>query len=295
MRGKLELQEGLVIVSHSSEVVVEDLSGRLYTCRLRRKNERPVCGDRVEFNPLEHCIEKVLPRRSALSRPDSYRRIKPLAANIDRFFIVCAVEPGIDFGLIDRYLVAAHACSCDAVIVLNKSDLINDTHHLEVQRLRHYRELNYPLIELSTVTADGMNDLENSFSQHTCILVGQSGVGKSSIILQLIPDIEIRIGSLSEATGSGCHTTTTTTLYHLPAGGDLIDSPGVRSFRLWNLEHEQVVAGFKEFQNYVDNCRFHNCRHIDEPGCAVKQAVADGLISADRYESFLIIADSLQE
>jgi ribosome biogenesis GTPase len=171
--------------------------------------------------------------------------------------------------------------------VVNKSDLLDTESRAKLeQRLAIYEQIGYSLLFISTRTTDGLRDLHQQLKSHTSILVGQSGVGKSSLVQALLPDLDIRIGALSQVTGLGRHTTTVTTLYHLPDGGDLIDSPGVRDFSLSPVPVDQLAQGFREFKAYLGQCRFHNCRHASEPGCAVQDAVRSGAINQRRLANY---------
>lgn len=283
-------RQGLIIAHHGASAVVEDDAGQLHRCALRQNLEPLACGDRVIWQPAGEAAGVVValePRRSVLSRPDYSGRRKPLAANLDQAAVVIAPRPEPNEYLIDRYLVAIHAIGVQALIVLNKVDLLDEAACDELlERLATYRRIGYALLTASTRTAHGMDALRERLSAGTSILVGQSGVGKSSLIKTLLPDREIRIQALSVATGVGTHTTTTSMLYHLPDGGDLIDSPGVRSFGLSDIGPVELEQGFVEFRPLLGRCRFSNCSHTVEPGCALIEAVAQGSVDARRLDSF---------
>jgi len=283
-------QGGLVIANFGSTLIVEDRDGALHRCALRQNLETAVVGDRViwqAISPGEGVVTALEARRSLLSRPDYSGRLKSVAANLDTVAVVFAPEPPLNEFLIDRYLVAIHAMGAAGMLVLNKVDLL-DAPAREVlwARLATYRRIGYPVVTASTREPDGLTALHARLNAGTAILVGQSGVGKSSLIKALLPDREIRVQALSEATGKGTHTTTTSTLYHLPGGGDLIDSPGVRSFELQDIGREQLEAAFAEFSPHREHCRFANCTHSAEPGCAVQVAVARGEVDARRLASY---------
>lgn len=232
-------------------------------------------------------ITSILTRDTELARPNYAGRSKPLASNFDRMAVVLAPEPEPVRYLLDQYLVAAEWIGVEAVIVLNKSDLLDDADWRVFRAaFDDYRHIGYALIDASAVAADGLVALTASLSGGTSVLVGQSGVGKSSITHRLVPDQEIQIGRLSAATGLGRHTTSTTTLYALPGGGQLIDSPGVRSFRLGQVDRATLERGFREFRAFLGHCRFSDCAHGDEPGCALREAAGNGAISATRLANF---------
>lgn len=282
--------EGLVIANFGATLIVEDNQGSLQRCSLRQNLDTAVCGDRVIWQPTapgEGVVAALHERHSLLTRPDYSGRLKPVAANLDQVAVVFAPRPPLNEFLIDRYLVAIHAMGARGILVLNKLDLLRDGQHLDLEdRLLPYVRIGYPLVRTSTKEDGGLDDLHGLLRHGTTILVGQSGVGKSSLIKALLPDREIRTQALSEATGKGTHTTTTSTLYHLPGGGDLIDSPGVRSFELMDISLEQLEGGFPEFSAHREHCRFANCSHNSEPGCAVQAAVGRGEVDQRRLASY---------
>ena len=189
-------------------------------------------------------------------------------------------------------MLAVHSLGIEPVIVLNKTDLevAADETAAGAKVLAHmpdYKALGYTVIRTSCKGEPGIAGLQSVLRDRTSILVGQSGVGKSSLINQLLPDLQIQTGELSTATGKGRHTTTSTMLYQFTGGGFLIDSPGVWEYGIWKLDHYELAAGFIEFQPWFGHCRFNNCVHATEPDCAIKQAVAEGQIRDWRYQSYL--------
>ena len=237
-------------------------------------------------------VEAVLPRRNYFVRTDERQRQNIIAANLDQVLIVVATRPLPSRDLMERYLLAVHSLGIEPLIVYNKTDLELDAGEKAngVQVLAHmpdYEELGYTVIRTSCKTAPGIGGLQTVLKDKTSILVGQSGVGKSSLINQLIPDLQIQTGELSNATGKGTHTTTSTMLYQLTEGGYLIDSPGVWEYGIWKFEDKELAAGFIEFEPWLGQCRFNNCLHASEPACAIKQAVADGFIRKWRFQSYL--------
>ncbi len=295
-----DLAPGRVVARFGARLVVEDDAGYLHHCTSRRKLADLVCGDFVKWHMDDRgdCIvQEREPRRTELARPDNHGRKKAIAANIDRILIVTSPRPAFNPGLVDRYLVAAEVLGIEPVILLNKADLLDDASRREIASLLdEYRHLGYTVLETSVKDGTGLDALADLLRDHTSIFVGQSGVGKSSLVNALLPDADARIGAISEATGKGTHTTTTAWLYHLPDGsGAVIDSPGIREFGLWNIEPRQVAEGFREFREPAQACRFRDCLHRREPGCAVRTAVEEGRISPRRYESYLRILETLEE
>jgi ribosome biogenesis GTPase len=285
-----DTQTGLVLAHYGQASLVETASGDVVRCTTRKNLPRTVCGDRVEWQASSHregVITAVLDRQTTLSRPDQNGRSRPIAANIDQIIVVIACKPSFEHGMLDRYLAAAELIGASPVVVVNKSDLLDaDSRAKLQQRLAVYPAIGYALVFTSTRSTDGLKDLHRHLSEHTSILVGQSGVGKSSLIQALLPDVEIRTGSLSQVTGLGSHTTTVAMLYHVPGGGELIDSPGVRDFTLNAVAPELLEKGFREFSAYLGQCRFHNCRHVSEPGCAIQNAARAGAINVLRLENY---------
>jgi len=283
-------QTGQVIANYGSALIIEDHEGGLQRCTVRQNLGPLACGDRVIWqagDASEGVVSAVLQRRSLLTRPDYSGRPKPVAANLDLVAVVVASRPELNEFLIDRYLVAIATIGVDSLVVVNKTDLlaVDELAALET-RLSTYWRIGYPLLFASARLDHGLDTLRARLKDHTSILVGQSGVGKSSLVKALLPDLEIRIQALSIATGQGTHTTTSSTLYHLPDGGDLIDSPGVRSFELGDLPPDDLERGFVEFSPYLGRCRFSNCSHTVEPGCALLAAVTQGKIDSRRLQSY---------
>ncbi|WP_192034794.1 small ribosomal subunit biogenesis GTPase RsgA [Halomonas sp. YLGW01] len=271
-----------------------------YRCHLRANLESLVTGDRVIWRLGEEGSGVVVARRerdNVLERPDARGQLKPVAANIDQILIVFAVEPAPHANLIDRYLVAAEATGIAPVLVLNKIDLLPEGGGDLKVLLERYAALGYPVVEASTQHEDGLEALHARLTDRTSVFVGQSGVGKSSLIDRLLPDEALRIGALSEDSRKGTHTTTTARLYRLPSADDaeLIDSPGIREFGLGHLTEDEVTQGFIEFHDHLGHCRFRDCRHRQEPGCALLAAVERGEIDPTRFDSYRRILASLND
>jgi ribosome biogenesis GTPase len=292
-------QHGLVTAHFGTQVEVESATGHRIRCHLRANLEGLVTGDRVVWCEGEHTgvIVALGERQSVLSRPDPYGKLKPVAANIDQIVVVIAPLPEPHAMLIDRYLVAAETVTIEPVILLNKTDLL--AHDPALQRqlddlLAVYPGLGYRILHTCS-RQGGLDELHAALRDRTSVFVGQSGVGKSSLVNALLPEAELRVGGLSESTSKGTHTTTTAQLFHLPSGGSLIDSPGIREFGLWHMSREQVEQGFREFRPLLGHCKFRDCHHVHEPGCAIIGALASGAISARRMDSYRHIVASLED
>jgi len=284
-----ETEKGLVVSYFGNSVAVETADGQVFQCHLRRNQELPVVGDRVIWQRQSEeagVIIAIEERYSMLARGDGRQnKMKLIAANIDAVVIVMAPLPIFSEYLIDRYLIAAELLKIQPILVLNKVDLLTEASQQElVARLKIYAEIGYQVIQSSVLLPDGLQTLDTSLKGKTAVLVGPSGVGKSSIIAALSQN-SVRIGDVS-AKGAGKHTTTATRLYHLPGGGHLIDSPGVREFSLWSVPKKAILSGFREFKSYLSDCKFRDCQHLVEPGCAVQIAVQDAKISPQRFASY---------
>ena len=292
-------QPGRIITRFGASVDLEDSEGKVHRCLLRQNLPPLVCGDRVIWQQASTgngVVVAMEPRKTLLERPNADGQLKPVAANIDQIIVVAAPLPALDLGLIDRYLVAAELTGIPPVLLINKVDLLDDgLLDWMRERVAVYSEIGYPVLFASTYQEQGLEALKKRLKDHTSIFVGQSGVGKSSLINALMPGQDIRVGELSDASGLGKHTTTTTVLYHFPEGGELIDSPGVRAFGLDHATRNQIAGGFVEFRPYLGQCKFNDCRHTVEPGCAIQAAIGEGAIRPERFKSYLQIVESLDD
>lgn len=293
-------QRGLVVSNFGATVDVEGPDGEVRRCAVRQNLDALVVGDRVVWQPEREgdggVVVAVEPRKSLLSRPDAYGNIKPLAANVDQILVVSAPIPAYDPYLIDQYLAAAEQTGIQPVIVFNKIDLLTpDERQRADADLTEYERIGYPVLHASTRVRHGLDELLACLAERASVFAGQSGVGKSSLIQALLPEADIRVGEVADQTGLGRHTTSVSRLYHLPNGANVIDSPGVREFRLWGMDRETLAKGFVEFRPLLGTCRFRDCRHEDDPGCALREAAGKGRISRRRLENFLRIAAAMEE
>lgn len=293
---------GTVITNYGSQVDIEGreapYEGQILRCHKRANVETLVTGDRVIWRHAQpHGVVVALePRESQLIRPDIYGKLRTVAANIDRIAVVFAAKPTPHSNLLDRYLVAAEAQQITPLLVLNKVDMFDQQDYPEVDQLmRDYRSIGYDVIAVSAKTGQGIDQLQSYLSEHTSIFVGQSGVGKSSLLNHLLPEANLQVGPLSEAKEEGTHTTTSSRLFHLTGGGTLIDSPGIREFALSHLSEDKITNGFIDFRPYLGNCKFRDCKHDREIGCALLQAVADKKVLPVRLNNYRQIILSQQE
>ena len=261
--------------------------GRTVDARIKGKRMKPVCGDRVEAEPIpgEHdwLITAIVERRNQLTRPNLRGRAETLAANIDRLLVVAAPMPEPDWSIVDRYLCAAELIEARAAVVFNKTDLDRDESVDEI--LADYARIGYRTVRCGAKGGENVESVAALLRDGVSIIVGQSGVGKSSLINRLLRDNRQRVGPVSDKSGEGRHTTVNSAMLQLPGGGAVIDSPGVRDYAP-ALQPVEVVAGYREIAAAGQDCRFLNCRHLREPGCAVKHAVEKGTISQRRYDSY---------
>lgn len=284
------MDQGRVLVTYGTESVVEGTDGTLVRCLTRRRTGRPVCGDRVDWsgNPPGECvIQAIHPRRNTLIRTDYRGHEKPLAANLDQLLFMCATEPPPDARLMDRYLVLAENLEITPMIAVNKQDLVAEAQAAMPETVAEAaRRHGSPLHAISATYGHGLEALTRALTGITTLLAGQSGVGKSSLINALVPDRHARTQEISSTSGQGRHTTTATTLYSLPAGGALVDAPGVRTLRLGHLSRESIQQGFPEIAELAERCTYRDCEHGEEPGCAVRSAAAERHISPTRLRNF---------
>ena len=296
------------VLSITSEGITVFYEGDKFICNLRgalkkektKEKNLVTIGDFVRFTPLaenQGAIEFVEPRTSHLARVDNLSRRKSqlIAANIDQVFIVAsATSPTLKPTLIDRYIIAAQTGNMDPIIVINKIDLIDDALDEEKNLFElfkeDYKDLPYPVFYVSAATGEGIEDLKKQMEGKSTVLSGQSGVGKSSLINTLLGS-DLEVGDIVERTQKGSHTTSTASLLPLSKGGFCIDTPGIKSFGLFNVETDEIESFFPEIQSVAENCRFNRCTHTHEPDCAVQDAVDEGTLSILRYHSYVSLLD----
>lgn len=276
--------------------------GDIWRCHTRTNLDALITGDRVTWqadpNTGLGIITALHPRTSLLSRPDRYHKLKPVAANVSLIVIVFAATPEPSSGLLDRYLVACESANIQPLLVLNKADLLAEN-STALDLLKQYQTLGYQTcITQAHAEVDSpyhVSQLTQILEGQTVVFVGQSGVGKSSLINCIIPDAEQKTNIISENSALGQHTTTSTRLIQFGTQGALIDSPGIREFGLWHLTAQHIYAGFPEFNEFYGQCQFRNCTHQHEKQCALRRAAEQGLILTRRLESMIRLLNELAE
>lgn len=291
-----QTQTGQVISAHGRHYFVElKDSGQVVKCFPRGKRGGICVGDWVDISTQGEraAIERLHERSNLLYRSDEMRT-KQFAANIDRLLIVLAAEPMFSEDLVGRALVAAGSAGIEPIILLNKADL--DSVAVARQRLQPLADLGVPIFEISALDpAQVQSQLLDLLEGKTSLLLGQSGMGKSTILNALVPDAHAHTQEHSAALGAGKHTTTSTRLYHIPnSSGKIIDSPGFQAFGLAHLAAEDIVRGFSEFHDAIQHCKFYNCTHRHEPGCGVVTALENGQIHPDRYALYQRLLTELE-
>ncbi|MGM0480362.1 MAG: small ribosomal subunit biogenesis GTPase RsgA [Pseudomonadota bacterium] len=297
-------ENGRIISRYGQHADVLGADGLISRCHIRRNISSLVCGDRVQWRQvtntkdgMQGVIEAVHERDTLLSRPDFYDGLKPVAANIDQIFVISSVLPSFSTQIIDRYIVACEDIGIEPTIVLNKVDLLGQLTDQEQgyinAALDYYQRIGYSVVRVSSTTRQGLQPLIEQLPQRTSIVVGQSGVGKSSLVNEIMPQVNADTKQVSENSGLGQHTTTVATWYSLPDNGVLIDSPGIREFSLWHLSAEQIEHGYKDFRPFLGHCKFRDCKHKGDPGCALHEAVENHQVAAWRLDNFHRIMESM--
>ena len=291
-----DMNRATVIATYSRRMRLRLDDNSEVDARIKGKRLKPVCGDVVVAVPLQEeddwLITSIEDRRNELTRPNTRGKTEILAANLDYLLVVAAAEPAADWFIVDRYLCAAELMEIGAGIVFNKIDVDGAAAATELDT---YRRAGYDAVACSALSGDGIDDVRRLLAGHRSIIVGQSGVGKSSIINCLLGGDVQKTSAVSDKSREGRHTTVNSIMLRLPGGAEIIDSPGVRDYAP-SLESAIAAAqGFREFREQARHCRFANCRHLREPGCAVKDAVERDEISARRYESYRRIVNLTEQ
>ena len=285
-----------VLANYGTELTIATAQNQRLTASPLKKLGLVVTGDLVRWQAQPHGNAKVievLERRGTLERTDRNGTAKPIASHVSQLLALTAPKPPFDTLLIDRYCIAAQNIGASLVVIINKQDLLTDNTAGtadDVETL--YGGIGYPVTRCSVSEKQGLDDIHTLLEGHVSIMVGQSGVGKSSLLNALLPDQETKTGALSDNSGLGRHTTTVTNWYDLPNNGAIIDSPGVRQFSLEHLAEVDIQAGFREISSLAANCKFNDCSHVHEPHCAVLQALEQEQIGKERYAHFVQLTNA---
>lgn len=292
-----EHQHGIVVSHQGGQILVELETGDSIECKIKSNLGSIVCGDRVAVEASanqEHRVMAILPRDNLLQRVDGFAQVRAVAANISQLFVCLSVTPEPNLFLLDQYLLSAEQQQIEACILLNKIELIKDEDD-PFGLSQIYQPMGYEVVHASVKTGQGMDQFKRLLPDQVSVLSGVSGVGKSSLTQWLLPAEKIKIASISAANEEGRHTTRASRLYHLPEGGDLIDTPGIRGFSPFVDSERPVAYGFREIRDLGEQCRFHNCLHRGEPKCAVIEAVTAGRIATSRFENYRKMLDQAND
>jgi len=301
-------QTARVISHHGRQLYAETEKLEKIKCKIRQNLGDIACGDYVLIQQAhaatgqtksgepQNVVVAIKERTNLLVKTGFAGAVKPVAANIGQLVIVTALNPKPNPYLVDRYLTAAENLPAKALIIINKIDLADDeTKQISENLTALYQDIGYNVISASIKQNIGLQEISEALSNTTSILVGLSGVGKSSIVKAILPKEEIKIGETSATSGEGKHTTTVSALYHLKDNGIIIDSPGVRDFTPINKSLDEITNGFIDVRRFKGACKFTNCSHTNEPGCAMKQAVSDGKLNEQRFNNYLRLIQEFKE
>lgn len=305
--------QGIIYKSTGSWYQVKDADGKLYRARIKGKmkidknisSSNPVAVGDVVLMDLEEredaqaMIHTVKDRRNYIVRvsPHNKHQKHIVASNLDLVLLIATIaQPQTSLGFIDRFLVTAEAYQVPAILVINKTDLLTEDDEYTLQRWEKiYGEIGYRVMPISAHKPETLQRLKEALKGKTTLFSGHSGVGKSTLINQLIPNLELRTEIVSDYSGKGQHTTTFAEMFDLPDSGNIIDTPGVKEFGLIDMTQDELAHYYPEMQRLLSQCRFSNCKHINEPGCAVKAAVEQDIVSEERYISYLSIWESIEK
>jgi ribosome biogenesis GTPase len=308
---QLECYDGLVIERYGDKLLIEEADGINDFEKIENNKKYTICSQKSSLTPFkiavgdfvkwkytsvadnQGVVVTVRERINSLQRPsvasnENKLELKTIASNINQIILVVAAVPLVPLSTIDKFIVGAHANDIETItIVINKCDLPNSDEYISA--LDHYRKIGYGIIKTSTKTNEGLSELMELLTNKTSIFVGQSGVGKSSLLNMILPETNAKIGDLVKHASIGSHTTSNARLYHLKNNGKIIDSPGIRELNVWHLSKDLIQLGFVEINSVIKNCKFRNCKHTEAEGktCAVRNGVENGSISPDRYFSFM--------
>lgn len=304
--------EGIVYKSTGSWYTVKDGAGRFWNARIKGvfkidgiTSTNPIAvGDAVvmqleQENENSCMITEILPRKNVINRqsPRVKHQHHIIASNVDQSLLVATLrEPRTSQGFIDRFLVASESFHVPALVVFNKVDLYRKKETEQLEELSNmYEKIGYKVFATSVKDGKGLDNLKEQLQGKITLISGHSGVGKSSLLNLLLPELQQRTQEVSGWSGKGLHTTTFAEMFDLPAGGAVIDTPGMREFGLVDISKQELSHYYPEMRELIDQCQFNNCQHINEPGCAIKQAVVDGWIHEERFVSYYNILESIEE
>jgi len=304
--------KAVIYKSTGSWYIAETETGQRFQARMKGifkldeiTSTNPIAvGDKVEIeleNELEHTatITKIHDRKNYVARKSPHNKWQQhiIASNVDQCLLFATLKnPKTSLGFIDRFLVSCEMHHIPAIIVFNKSDLHGKKEDERLALIKQiYENINYTILPISMLKKEGLDDVKSILKNKTTLISGHSGTGKSTFINHIIPELEIKTLEVSDWSGKGMHTTTFAQMYNLPYGGRIIDTPGIRELGLTNIEKTELSGYFPEMKKVLQECKFNNCQHINEPQCAVKQAIANNLISFDRYQSYYNILESLEK